>query len=413
MPQISNMLKILPLNPIRFLTPIIEKREKEGVHFYKLNIGQPDLEIDPYIEKAIHQCCSAQVYKHIEYTNSQGLIEIRKAWSEGYYEGFFDPDQVLITNGSSEGMMLSYLGLLNPDETNLTFAPIYPNYDAYAHITGRKVISINRKSNNGYKMPTKDEIEEVLKNDKSIKMITIISPDNPTGYVMNEDEIEAIFYLAEKYDLWVVVDEAYRDIRFERASTVASDYLKKHTKYVDRCIFLATISKEFSGCGIRIGAMISRNTEIIKEMTRLVMPRLSVSEISQKICIDALYSPREMRLKVMETYRERRDVVIEELSNIGLQVVEPQGALYVLPDLSFVGINDSLKFSKWLVEEFTCNNFGRNESVVVTPGNGFFTQNDPNASKSLIRIAYVIGGDELRKAIQILGIGIKKYVNNF
>lgn len=407
MPQISKMLKTIPLNPIRFLTPLVEAREKEGIHFYKLNIGQPDLEIESAISEYYS---SIKKINHIEYTNSQGILKLREVWANNYYEGKFTSEGVMITNGSSEGMLFVTLALLNEGESNLTFSPIYPNYESFAHLTGRKIVSIPRAASSGYCFPPKDIIENTIKNDKSIKVITIISPDNPTGYVMTGDEIEMIFDLATRYDLWVVVDEAYRDIRFDPKSVAISDYIANKKGWMDRTIFLSSTSKEFSACGLRVGALISTNTDLIKEIVKLGMPRLSVNEVAQLSAVKALSLPRTARETVMKKYMKRRDVVVEIFKELGMNVIKPEGALYFLPDLSKFGISDSIDFAKWMVDKFYWTDpLGIKKSVVVAPGGGFYPMGSNEGGKSLIRIAYVVGEDKLREAMKVLKLGITKY----
>lgn len=408
MPQISKMLKSIPLNPIRFLTPLIEQREKEGINFYKLNIGQPDLEMESTISKFFSDVGSI---KHIEYTNSQGITKLREAWANEYYEGKFSSDGVLITNGSSEAMLFVTLSLMNEGECNLTFSPIYPNYESFAHITGRKIVAIPRYAKNGYSFPNSDIIEKTIKENPGIKAVTIISPDNPTGYVMTEGEIDTVFNLAEKYDLWVVVDEAYRDIRFNKQTVAVSDHIATNKDWMQRTVFLSSMSKEFSACGLRVGALLSSNVGLIKEITKLGMPRLSVNEVAQNSAVEALKLSRKTRASIMETYKKRRDCVIEIFKELGIEVAIPEGALYFLPDLSTLGIKNSLDFAKWMVEKyyFTDEN-GCKKSVVVTPGAGFYPHGDNAEGNSLIRIAYVIGEEKLKEAMEILKLGIMEYV---
>ena len=339
MSQLSPLIKKLPINPIRFLTPLVEKREHDGIEFYKINIGQPDLKADILITNSFKKFSNE--FENIEYTSANGRKETRKAWSHGYYEGKFDPKDVVLTNGGSEGMMLCYLALLDNDQANLTFSPIYPNYESYAVITNRKIYSIPRKVETGYAMPSKETVDNFIQKHPDIKVITLISPDNPTGAVMKEKEIINIFELAEKYDLWVIVDEAYRDIRFNDDSVVISDIVSKHKKWMQRTVFIATNSKEFSACGLRSGALLCRNEMVINAIIKLVRPRLSTNEINQKVIIKALYSPRENRKSIKEIYKKRRDVVINAFEEMGIKMHTPEGSLYCLPDLAQVGIKDT------------------------------------------------------------------------
>jgi len=408
MPQLSKMLQTIPLNPIRFITPLIEAREKEGIFFYKLNIGQPDLEIEPAISEFYS---SEKIINHIEYTNSQGIQSLREAWANDYYEGKFTSAGVMITNGSSEGMLFITLALLNEGEANLTFSPIYPNYESFAHMTGRKIISVPRLAKEGYRFPSKNVIEQTIKDNLNIKVITIISPDNPTGYVMTGEEIDMIFSLATQYDLWVVIDEAYRDIRFNKQSTAVSDYISNKKEWMNRSIFLSSTSKEFSACGLRVGALISTNTDLVKEIVKLGMPRLSVNEVAQLSAIKALSLPRTARKNVMEKYKKRRDVVVEIFNELGVDVIKPEGALYFLPDLAPLGITDSIDFAKWMVGKYYwTDSDGTKKSVVVTPGGGFYPSGSNDEGKSLIRIAYVVDEEKLKEAMNILKMGITEFI---
>ena len=410
MATLSNTVLDLPINPIRFLTPIIEKKEKEGVSFYKLNIGQPDIDTDPEILNAIRKIVSKEDYKVIKYSSANGLYPTRKAWAEGYYEGVISPDGVVVTNGSSEGMLLAYYAMLNPGDSNLVFSPLYPNYEAYAHISGRRLVVLSRDVKQGYPLPPVEDIESAIVSDGKVKVVTLISPDNPTGYVYSEAEIESIYSLAEKYDIWVVVDEAYRDIRFNPETKPIFDVVRDKKNYMNRTLFLSTVSKEYSACGIRMGALCSTNLELIKGLTRLTMPRLSTNEIAQLAICEVLHKKRSERGKVMLEYKSRRDVVISALRKMGISVVEPQGALYVLPDMSTVGITDTFKFSKWLVEDYYVEmEDGSKKSIVVAPGSGFYPQTATFRSNSMIRIAYVLNSEDLEKAMDILAKAVEKY----
>jgi aspartate aminotransferase len=406
--QTSQLIENLPTNPIRFLTPLVEAREKQGVNFFKINIGQPDLKTNPLLTAELNRLANTSAYEHIAYTSANGLYETREAWAQGYYEDKFKPEDVVLVNGGSEAMYLSYLCLLNQGEANLTFSPIYSNYIAFAKTTRRKIYSIPRKFSEGYHLPAKAEIEQFIKNHPDIKAITIISPDNPTGAVLTKKEVHLIFELAEKYDLWVIIDEAYRDIRFDKSMLPVSDLIYTKDQWMERAVFIATVSKEFSACGLRFGALLSKNKEVVTGIIKLVRSRLSVNEITQKISCKALNAPRSSRAKISSVYQKRRDVVIDKLQQLNIDIHPPEGALYCLPDLKEVGIKDTFKFAKWLVEEFTVKQNGKEYSVVVTPGAGFFAESKPEYN-SLIRIAYVLKEDCLSQAMDILAQGIKQY----
>lgn len=394
MPEISVRGLEMPLSPIRKLAPLAAKAKEQGIKVYHLNIGQPDLPTPQ---------CGLDVLKHIdrkilEYSPSQGFLPYRQKLTKYYakYNINVTPDETIITSGGSEAVLFAFMSCLNPGDEIIVPEPAYANYMAFAISAGAKIRTIATTIEEGFSLPRVEKFEELI-NDKT-RAIMICNPNNPTGYLYTRREMNQIRDLVKKYDLYLFSDEVYREYIYTGSPYISAMHLKG---IEDNVILIDSVSKRYSECGIRIGALITHNSEVRNAVMKFCQARLSPPLIGQLIAEASLDAPEEYYRNVYDEYVERRKCLIDGLNRIpGVYSPIPMGAFYTVAQLP---VDDSEKFCRWCLEEFNYEG----ETVMMAPAAGFYTT--PDAGIDQVRVAYVLKKDDLKRALFVLGKALEAY----
>ncbi|WP_455256610.1 pyridoxal phosphate-dependent aminotransferase [Peptoniphilus asaccharolyticus] len=397
--KLSQRVNEVPFSAIRKLTPVAEKAKKEGKKVYHLNIGAPDTKTPNEFLDAIR----AIELDTIDYAPSKGLKPIREATCKYYSQKgkHYDPEtEVVITAGASESLKFAAEIVADLGENILTTNPFYSNYYTMFREIGIHLNVFDTLVEEGYRLPSKEVIEKGI--DEKTRGILISNPSNPTGAVYTREELQAIVEVAIENDLYIIADEVYSEFVFDGAAFCSFTEIEGID---DRLILLDSISKRFGACGARIGALLSKNKEVMDAAIRLATSRLAVSTVDQ-IGAAALYEVSEEYFKdVNAEYNRRRLAIYEELLKIdGVKVAKPEGAFYVMPELP---VKDSDHFAKWLLEEFDDNG----ETVMVAPAFGFYQGTD--IGKKQVRLAYVINEKDIRRSIQIIKKALDLYKEKY
>lgn len=394
MPQLSYKGDLMPSSPIRKLTPYSDKAEKRGIKVFHLNIGQPDIDSPQPALDAIRN----EPFKVLSYTHSEGTAEYRTALSD-YYKNRgleLEPSDMIITNGGSEALLFCFGIICNPGDEIIIPEPFYANYNSFAVQSGVKIVPIQSKIEDNFGLPPIETFEDKIT--EKTKAILINSPGNPTGYLYSKSELEKLKELVLKHDLYLISDEVYAEYVYtdeEFVSVLSFPELKENAIIID------SESKRFSMCGLRIGALISRNPEVIKRALKFGQARLCPNIISQYAAAKAHQNAGTYFDESRAEYISRRDLLVTELNRIpGVICPHPQGAFYCMVELP---VDDTEKFAIWLLNDFDLNG----ETVMIAPGNGFYS--DPDKVKNQARFAYVLKKEELQKSVDILREALKKY----
>ena len=397
--KISNRGRSIQASPIRKLAAIANETKKRGINVYHLNIGQPDIHTPEVFYEAVKNFDN----KVLSYGPSDGLPELKTAMKDYFknYDIELSESDIVITNGGSESISFAFNVISDPDDEILIPEPFYTNYNGYASLSNVKVIPITTKPEDGFHLPKREEIEKKI-SDKT-RAILICSPNNPTGTIYSEEEIRMIGEIVKENDLYLIADEVYKEFTYGH---------KKHFSVLeledieDRVIVVDSISKRYSACGARIGAVISKNKEVISSILKFAQARLCPPTLEQVGAIASYKLPLNYFDEIRNEYEKRRNTIYEILtSNKDVVLQKPEGAFYIMAKLP---IDDSDKFAKWMLEEFSLDN----ETVMVAPGGGFYATK--GMGRQEVRIAYVLEQDKLKKAGEILLKGLEEYrrINN-
>lgn len=394
MPAISNKGRQMPESPIRKLVPYAEAAAKAGKKIYYLNIGQPDIETPTSMLDAVKNTDM----KVLAYSHSAGFESYRKKLV-GYYNQFnisLDHTNILITTGGSEAILFAFGSCLDAGDEIIIPEPFYANYNGFAVASGIKIVPVTSKIENGFALPPVSEIEKTITS--KTKAILICNPNNPTGYLYKKEELEALRNIVKKHDLFLFSDEVYREFCY--------DGLKHHSVMnldglEENVVLLDSISKRYSACGARVGALISKNKEVVAAALKFGQARLSPPSLAQIVAEAASEVPPAYLKTVKEEYTGRRDILVEELNKIeGVLCPNPGGAFYTFVRLP---IDNSDKFCQWILESFDHNN----QTVMIAPASGFYAT--PGLGKDEVRIAYVLNKKDLKSAIECLDEALKVY----
>ncbi len=384
----------MPESPIRKLAPKAEEAVSRGVHVHHLNIGQPDILTPDWALQKMKD----SVAKVIEYSPSAGNLSLRKEFVE-YYKNYnisLSAEQIMITYGGSEALMISLLSCLNPWDEVIVPEPFYANYSSFAGAADISVVPVTSSIEDNFKLPPISEFEKLI--GPRTKAILICSPNNPTGYTYSKEELEKLKQICLKYDLFLIADEVYREFYYN------GDYapsVMELSGLEDKAILIDSASKRYSMCGVRIGAIISRNKEVIQTALKFGQARLSPPYFGQLVVEEALKAPKSYYQEVKDEYQKRRDIIAEELSKIPhVKFSYPNGAFYTMAELP---IDDDEKFCSWLLTDFSFES----ETVMLSPGSGFYITE--GMGKNQVRIAYVLNGEKLKKAMQCLTKALEVY----
>ncbi len=394
MPSISTRGAAMPASPIRKLVPFAEAAVNRGVKIYHLNIGQPDIETPPQAMEALKNT-------HIdvlEYSHSAGFESLRKKIA-GYYHTFGAPisfQDIIVTAGASEALFFGMSACLDPGDEIIVPEPFYANYNGFAMAGGLIVKPITANIDNNFALPPADEFE--LHIGPKTKAILICNPSNPTGYLYTAAELKKLGQLAVKHDLFLMVDEVYREFVYgnkQFTSVLTLEGLEDHVIVFD------SISKRYSACGARIGCIVSRNATLMNSVMRFAQARLSPPSLGQIIAEALTEVEQEYIDKVIQRYEVRRNTLVSRLKKMkGVVCPDPGGAFYVFAQLP---IDDCDNFCQWLLESF--NHGG--ETVMMAPGSGFYAS--PGLGKQEVRMAYVLNNNDLNKAMDCLEVALIEY----
>lgn len=392
--KISERGRNIQASPIRRLVPLADQAKKRGIKVYHLNIGQPDIPTPEPVFEAIRNFNE----KVLSYGPSQGLPELREEIAKYFREYGIDlsMENVLITLGGSEAIHFAFSVIADPGDEIIIPEPYYTNYNGYASFAGIKIVPVTSKAEDGYRLPSVEEIESKIT--PRTKGILICSPNNPTGTVYNDEELGRIVYLAKKYDLFIIGDEVYKEFIYDGLKHRSILELKG---VEERTIVVDSISKRFSSCGARIGAIITRNKEVMDSLVRFAQARLCPPTIEQVGAIAAYRMGMSYFKPINEEYQRRRDAMFSALERMeGVTIKKPQGAFYIFTKLP---LEDADEFAQWLLRDFSVDG----ETVMVAPGNGFY--GTPGLGKNEIRLAYVLNVESINKAMKILEKGLKEF----
>ncbi len=394
MPAISIRGREMPASPIRKLAPLAEAAKQRGIHVFHLNIGQPDLPTPEVAMNAIRNINR----KVLEYSPSDGYRSYREKLVN-YYDTFnikLTADDIIITSGGSEAVLFSFLACLNPGDEIIVPEPAYANYMAFAISAGAKIKTIATTIEEGFSLPKVEQFEKLI--NERTRAILICNPNNPTGYLYTRREMNQIRDLVKKYDLFLFSDEVYREFIYTGSPYISACHLEGIEQNV---VLIDSVSKRYSECGIRIGALITKNKEIRDAVMKFCQARLSPPLIGQIAAEASLDAGEEYLRNTYDEYVERRKCLIDGLNKIpGVYSPIPMGAFYTVAKLP---VDDSDKFCAWCLSDFQYEG----ETVFMAPASGFYIT--PGAGRNEVRIAYVLKKEDLTRALFVLSKALDVY----
>lgn len=390
---ISERGQQMPPSPIRKLVPYAEAARKKGIRVYHLNIGQPDIETPPAIMDAVRNAD----LKVLEYSHSAGNESYRRKLVEYYKKVGIEVshDQIIITTGGSEAILFGFFTCLNPGDEVIIPEPFYANYNGFACTAGVKVVPITSNIENGFALPPIEEFEKVIT--PKTRGIVVCNPNNPTGYLYSRAEMEALKAICIRHNLYLFSDEAYREFCYEGEyiSAMQLEGLDEHVVLMD------TISKRYSACGARIGALVTRNKKVYDAAMKFAQARLSPPGLAQILGEAAVDLPDDYFNAPREEYKARRDLMLSRLNKMpGVFCPNPGGAFYAIARLP---IDDADQFCQWLLEKFEY----LGQTVMLAPATGFY--GTPGLGRDEVRLAYVLNLDALNKAMDVLEQALQQY----
>jgi aspartate aminotransferase len=394
MPIISEKAILMPASPIRKLVPYSEKAKIKGTTVYHLNIGQPDIETPEVALNAVKNLDR----KVIEYSHSAGFESYRNALSAYYLKNGIrvSPEDIIITTGGSEAVIFGFMTTCNPGDEVIIPEPFYANYNGFAVTAGINVVPVTATIESGFALPPITEIEKKITS--KTKGIVICNPGNPTGYLYSKEELEQLRDLVKKHDLFLFADEVYREFCYDGAVPFSVMNLNGIENNV---IMIDSVSKRYSMCGARIGALISKNKEVMAAALKFGQARLSPPTIDQIAAEAALKTPQSYFDNVVHEYVQRRNIMIKGLNSIpGVFCPNPSGAFYCVAKFP---VDNAEKFCQWLLEDFS----HEGQTVMMAPANGFYATKGAGLQEA--RIAYVLNQEDLKNAVICLAKALEVY----
>ena len=394
MPKISHRGIQMPSSPIRKLAPLANDAKARGIKVYHLNIGQPDL---PTPQKALDALKHVD-RKVLEYSPSQGFLSLREKL-QAYYRKFrieLSVNDIIVTSGGSEAVLFAFLACLNPGDEIIVPEPAYANYMAFAVSAGAVIKTVTSTIDTGFALPPVEKFEELIT--ERTKAILICNPNNPTGYLYSRAEMNQIRDLVMKYDLYLFSDEVYREFIYTGSPYISAlnlDGIENNVVLVD------SVSKRYSECGIRVGALVTRNADVRRAVMKFCQARLSPPLLGQIVAEESIEGTEEYAADVYEEYVERRKCLVDGLNRIeGVYSPIPMGAFYTVASLP---VDDADKFCEWCLSDFNYEG----ETVMMAPASGFYST--PGMGKNEVRIAYVLKKEDLQRALFILEKALEQY----
>jgi aspartate aminotransferase len=394
MPKLSERGRTMPASPIRKLVPYAEEAKKKGRKVYHLNIGQPDIKTPDSALNAIRNIDKTV----IEYSHSAGYESYRRKLAISYQKIGLDVDytDIIVTTGGSEAILFTLMSCLEPGDEVIIPEPFYANYNGFAISADVKIVPVTSRIENDFALPPIEEFEKLI--GPKTKAITICNPNNPTGYLYSESELDQLKEIVKKHDLFLLSDEVYREFCYDGLKSKSVLELKGIEQ---NTVMFDSVSKRYSACGVRIGAIVTKNKELISTALKFAQARLSPPGLGQIASEAALDTPLSYFEEVNREYVERRDFLVEGLNNIeGVLCPTPKGAFYTTVKLP---VDDAEKFAQWLLTDFEYNN----QTVMVAPAAGFYST--PGLGKNEVRIAYVLKKEDLIKAVECLKVALEQY----
>jgi aspartate aminotransferase len=394
MPGISEKGKAMPASPIRKLVPFAEEAKRKGRKVYHLNIGQPDIKTPEVALDAIRNLKE----EVIEYSHSAGIESYRRKLAS-YYQNIninVDHNEIMVTTGGSEAISFALMSTVNPGEEVICPEPFYANYNGFSTAAGVNVVPITSNIDSGFALPPIEEFEKVIT--PKTRGIIICNPNNPTGYLYSEEEMRQLGEIVKKYDLYLYSDEVYREFCYDGETHFSAMYMEGLENHV---IMMDSVSKRYSMCGARIGAMVTKNKDVLNTAMKFAQARLSPPSFGQIASEAALDTPDSYFTEVYNEYIERRDYMVSALNKIpGVKCPSPGGAFYTVVELP---VDDANYFSQWILSDFQ----HENQTVMMAPASGFYST--PGLGKKEVRIAYVLKKADLEKAMEVLEAALEAY----
>ena len=392
--EISQRAQNMPSSPIRKLAPFAEEAKRNGIHVYHLNIGQPDIKTPE---------CGINALKNVdreilEYSPSQGYLSLRTKMVKYYaeYGIYLNPDEIIITTGGSEAVLFAFLACLSPGDEIIVTDPFYANYMAFAISVGAVVKSVKTSIEDGFRLPSVEAFEEQI-TDRT-RAILICNPNNPTGYLYTRKEMNQLRDIVKKHNLFLFSDEVYREFIYTGMPYISAFHLEGIEENV---VLFDSVSKRYSECGIRIGALCTRNKKVRDAVMKFCQARLSPPLIGQIVAEASLDVQKSYLQSVYEEYLDRRNFLIDGLNKIpGVYSPIPMGAFYTVAKLP---VDDAEKFCIWCLSEFQY----QGATVMMAPASGFYTE--PGEGRHEVRIAYVLCKEDLAKALECLEKALEQY----
>lgn len=394
MPVISQRGIEMPSSPIRKLTPLAVQARERGVKVYHLNIGQPDIPTPEVAMKALRKIDR----KTLEYSPSQGLESLRVKFAQYYrrYNIRLSPDDIIVTAGGSEAVLFAFMSCLNPGDEIIIPEPAYANYMAFALSAGAVIKTVTSSIETGFALPPIEEFEKLITS--KTRAVLICNPNNPTGYLYTQDELNKIRDLVKKYDLFLFSDEVYREFVYTGEPYISAFHLEGIEQNV---ILIDSVSKRYSECGVRIGALVTKNEEVKAAVMKFCQARLSPPLLGQIVAEASIEGTDDYSRRVYNEYLSRRNCLIEGLNKIpGVYTPMPMGAFYTVASLP---VEDAEDFCAWCLSDFEYNG----KTVMMAPAAGFYSQKD--MGKNEVRLAYVLNVKELLDALDVLAHALEAY----
>ena len=391
--NISHRGQQMPASPIRKLVPYADAAKKKGIKVYHLNIGQPDIETPKQILDAVRYAD----FKVLEYSHSAGNESYRRKLVEYYKKNGIEIDHthIIVTTGGSEAILFGFMSCLDPGDEVIIPEPFYANYNGFAVAADVSVIPITSSIENGFALPPIAEFEKVIT--PKTKAIVICNPNNPTGYLYSRSEMETLKQIVLRHNLYLFADEAYREFCYEGEHISAM-----HLRGIDdHVILMDTISKRYSACGGRIGALVTKNRKVLDTVLKFAQARLSPPSFAQILAEAAVDLPDDYFDGTKSEYMKRRDTLVKRLNEMkGVYCPKPGGAFYAIARLP---IDDADKFCQWLLESFS----HEQQTVMLAPATGFYGTKGLGSNE--VRFAYVLNADHLNKAMDCLEKALEQY----
>jgi aspartate aminotransferase len=392
--NISERGRLMPASPIRKLVPYAEEAKRKGIRVYHLNIGQPDIDTP---EVAINAIRNIDL-KVVEYSHSAGIESYRKKLA-GYYRNIginVNHNEIIVTTGGSEAIIFALMTCMDQDDEIIVPEPFYTNYNGFAVESGVKVVPVTSSIEKDFSLPPIEHFEKLIT--PRTKGIIICNPNNPTGYLYSLPELQQLRDIIKKHELYLFSDEVYREFCYDEAKHFSAMCLKGVENNV---VMLDSVSKRYSECGVRIGALVTKNKDILGTALKYAQARLSPPTFGQIAAEASLDTPKEYFHKVYYEYIARRNYLVEALNKIeGVYTPKPKGAFYTIARLP---VDDSDRFCQWLLEKFEY----QRQTVMMAPASGFYAT--PGLGKNEVRIAYVLNIEDLKNAIEVLKAALMVY----